>query len=390
MENIPPIVQFIESVQDVIGKIDNCTSLVDAQLSFLDFIVHDESCYRYPCNDTIDQLERFNIQFRKLLSEYTELLNNNLSIGFTDQLHDIRKSVDSSLPKLSNGNYLGPLNYSDSCMICLDNFDSGIILMRCGHYLCSDCFKTIQDGWENQNYGCCPYCRKIVSDFEKIEFKKKDAIYNLNIELTNLMISEKINRYILESNYLYQLDLDVNGWFTDTFIFYIVQVETSDRKCILDAEDSIYRQLVNDQPTRILKDFVCIWREADVYQCFYDVYKKIRMILETDFRMKSISFKFYEEDGAVEWLTYQVLKETDQIEKWMEWLRFNVAGIPIQNNFEYSQKYLKWTRKSKQLIRTLIALRLYKQNMESDIGSNKVGMCIDNIPDLISFLKLEV
>lgn len=71
----------------------------------------------------------------------------------------------------------------------------------------------------------------------------------------------------------------------------------------------------------------------------------------------------------------------------MEWLRFNVAGIPIQNNFESSQKYLKWTHKSKQLIRTLIALRQYKQNIESEVGSNKV---YDNIPDLISFLKLEV
>lgn len=158
-------------------------------------------------------------------------------------------------------------------------------MIRCGHYLCSDCFKTIKSRWKNKNFGCCPYCRKTVSEFEKIEFKKKDAICNLNIELTDLMISEKINRYILESIYLYQLDISINGWFNDIFIFHIFQVETADRKCILDAEESVYRQLLNDRPNRIVKDFVCIWREVDVYQSFSDVYQKIKTI---QFCMKKI------------------------------------------------------------------------------------------------------
>lgn len=36
------------------------------------------------------------------------------------------------------------------------------------------------------------------------------------------------------------------------------------------------------------------------------------------------------------------------------------------------------------------AFRLYKRHMEFEIESDKVSICIDNIPELISFLKSEV
>ena len=79
---IPPVVEFMNSLYDIVGNIeDNDVSLSITKLSFYELVTKQGSCYRYPCNDTIDQLELFNQKLEKLLLDYHALIDDKLNIN---------------------------------------------------------------------------------------------------------------------------------------------------------------------------------------------------------------------------------------------------------------------------------------------------------------------
>lgn len=387
---IPPVVEFMNSLYDIVGNIeDNDVSLSITKLSFYELVTKQGSCYRYPCNDTIDQLELFNQKLEKLLLDYHALIDDKLNINQHILYNGVTNYDYKLLNKLSRCTHFKSLNLDDTCIICLETFNSDIVMLLCGHYLCSNCFQTIKSKWENNSYGECPYCKRLISDYDKLEFDKIESTFDLNQQLIDLMIAEKINRRIVESMYTIQFDRSMTKWSDQMFVFYIDRIETSDRKCILDSEKSSYQQILDclgGKSIKQLRSILNIWRD-DVYQCFYGLYQEVRKILESEFNLNSFRSTCGEDDFIIEWLIYKIFEPKGVIDKWINWLHLNESNISITCNIESDHMYNIWLQKSKKKLRQLIAFRFYKNVVNYENGNIDDYLPIDNIAELLYYLK---
>lgn len=389
MNGCSKAVVLVDKIDNILTDIDciQIDSHIDPELSYYNNVVEDGSYYKYPSETTLDQLELFSDQVKipfKKIDKLLNLVDSNYENVDDNHLTSLVKS------KLSICNYFSELSNSDNCMICLNKFEDNIQMFICGHYLCSNCFNEIRKKWCD-SFGECPYCQKTVSKREMIEFRSSDSTLGLNTQLINLMVNEKINRDLLELIEYYQMYVMVNNYFTSRLIDYIDIIETADRRRLLEVEQSAYQQIVdlkNEVVTKDLSDFVNIWMGFDSfnmksycsYFCFEDISQNIQSLCD---KLGILNINCESYNKMIGWLTYQICKGNNTIEKWIEWLKLNVPNIPISGQFEDSPNYAEWNRNMETKIiqnwKTFESIKNGSLIAES-INSNSVA-------SLIAFLK---
>lgn len=359
MLGVPESIFLIRKIDDALGDIYTTQEdfHIDHKMSRLDDISEYGSFYKFPFKSTLEELESNDNELKKQFDQIPKLFgveNNDALLDIDD--NQLTKLVEPLQTKCVHFNQLSS---DDNCMICLSPFEDTIIMFICGHYLCQSCYKEVLRKWPCYQYGNCPYCRKMVTDLEKIEFKQSDSTIGLDTQLVNLIVNEQINRKLIEFTQWNQECADISVSFTNGLKLYINQMEMADRTRLLEVENSAYQQILDGHKMLItltitngtqLSDFVRLWNGNDQFHCnsysysncFEEISSKIEHLLIHKWKMIDEKIYFDFKYDLIGWFTYQIIKNTDKFDQWIEWLRLHVNHVPIYSDFCDSNTYKYW------------------------------------------------